>query len=438
MTPRLRAPLLALALLGLCPPPGARAQQGPLGVVDTVILAGNAKTRDYVFLNELTLRQGDTVTAEAMAYDRDRIYSLGLFTRVDVAYDSLEGIRFLFVEVSERWYLIPFPILGFRDGDPKRFFGGAGFLHNNVGGRNQKLRASIVFGSDPSASLSFSDPLLFHDERIFFSGGFSFSRVRNKSAVEAARTGDFEERHVDVNVTLGKRLTFSQTAGINVGYRTVEVSAWWPGRTLAPAGRDRFLYATASYVLDSRDLFEYPSRGGYLALFATKYGLGDSRVDFTRAGADLRRYVPLPFDLTLAARAQGSLVAGGPVPSYAHVFFGYGERLRGWFRAVEEGENIASGTIELRRFLLPPRIFRVSALPLPDEFRVWRFGLGAALFANAGTTWYRGQPQGWRTLLAGYGGGLHLLLPYSFVVRLEYAWNQYGRGEFILDLRGAI
>ena len=124
------------------------------------------------------------------------------------------------------------------------------------------------------------------------------------------------------------------------------------------------------------------------------------------------------------------------MPIYAHVFFGYGERLRGWFNTVLEGDDCAGATIELHHYLLTPRVFRMTALPIPEEFAVWRFGISAAIFANTGNAWYRGQKL--TPLYSGYGAGLHFLLPYSFVVRIEYALNQYRNGEFILDLRGAI
>ena len=38
----------------------------------------------------------------------------------------------------------------------------------------------------------------------------------------------------------------------------------------------------------------------------------------------------------------------------------------------------------------------------------------------------------------GYGAGIHFLLPYSVVLRTEYAWNEYGMGQFIIDFRGNI
>ena len=443
-TPPLRRFALVAVLLLTTWPATALSQasrmspDAPLGVIDTVIVGGNAKTRAYVILDEMSLRKGDTATFAAMEYDKNRIYGLGLFTRVDIAYDSLQGMRFLFVDVNERWYLIPYPIFGFRDGDVKRPFGGAGFLHNNVGGRNQKLYASLVFGSDPSAALSFSDPLIDPAHRLFFSGGLSFSRVRNKTQVDVQTTGPFDELNYDLNGTVGKRFTLSQTAGLNLGYHAIHVTSWYSGRTVSNDGTDRFPYATVFYGLDSRDLYEYASRGEYLSASLTKYGFGGSAFNVSRMFADMRMYRELPLGFIVASRLFGNLTWGGEVPTYAHVFFGYGDRLRGWFTTVIEGDDNVGYTLELRHYLFPPRYFRVNFVSLPPEFSILRFGIAAALFANTGTAWYRGDRLSWESLYSGYGGGLHFLLPYSLVVRVEYAWNQFHHGEFILDLRGSI
>lgn len=445
--PTLRSFLLAAAssfLFTFCLATVAHSQaervgrDKPLGVIDTVIVSGNKTTRDYVILDEMTLHKGDTATYDAMDYDRNRIYGLGLFTRVDIFYDTIQGIRVLFVDVNERWYLIPYPIAGFRDGDVKRFYGGAGVLHNNVAGKNQKLYASIVFGSDPSAALSFSDPMINRAHRLYFSGSLSFSRVRNKSEIEVAKTGPFDELHYDINSSLGKRFSLSETGGINLGYHAVHVTSWSSGRTVSNDGTDRFLYGTLSYAFDSRDLYEYASRGDYFYVGLTKYGFGESSVNIARASSDIRLYREIPFGFVIASRLFGNLSWGGEIPTYAHVYFGYGDRIRGWFKTVIEGEDNAGYTLELRHYLLEPRYLRVTSIPLPPEFSILRFGIAASIFANTGTAWYRGDKLSWGSLYSGYGGGLTFLLPYSVVVRCEYAWNQFGHGEFILDLRGSI
>jgi outer membrane protein assembly factor BamA len=126
------------------------------------------------------------------------------------------------------------------------------------------------------------------------------------------------------------------------------------------------------------------------------------------------------------------------VPVHSHVYFGYGERIRGFYNKVVEGEDIAGATVELRYPVLKARTIRFTAIPLPEEFSVWRFGISLALFADAGSAWYRGDTMTLGSFESGYGAGVHLLLPYGAVVRLEYARNEYGRSEFIIDLRGSI
>jgi outer membrane protein assembly factor BamA len=418
--------------------PGPPADTDSLGVIDTVIVIGNESTREYVILDEMTLRPGSVVTERRVEYDRNRIYALGLFTSVDLFFDPYHVPRVLTVLVRERWHLIPYPIFGFRYGDPKKIYFGVGLLHNNLGGTNKKLYASLVFGYDPSFSLYYLDPLLDRDARLSFAGNASYSRNLNKSETEAALTGDFFDYRVNVSPTIGKRFSLHETGGLTVGYQSVRVSIPREGRTVSDDGSDQFLYATIAYTYDTRDLAEYASRGIHFSVSATKNGFGESEVNSARYAADARGYLPLGSHLTLAGRVYNTLVSGGEVPTYNQAYFGYSERLRGYFKEVFEGEDLINTSAELRFFILPPRTITADFLPLPPEFVIWRFGIALTLFADAGTIWVRGTPLTLGGFRSGYGGGVNFLLPYGIVLRTEYAWNNLGEGEFILDFRTSI
>jgi hypothetical protein len=175
----------------------------------------------------------------------------------------------------------------------------------------------------------------------------------------------------------------------------------------------------------------------YVDAFLLKSGFGESAVNTTRFGADFRRYVPVFSDLSLAGRVFGSLVTGGDVPPYARVYFGYGERIRGFYNTVFEGENLFGSSMELRFSLLTPRTIQLLAFPIPEEFAIWRFGISLTVFGDAGMTWLRGAIPALRSFATGYGGGIDFLLPYGYVVRTEYAISKDRIGQFILDLRGA-
>jgi outer membrane protein assembly factor BamA len=435
MIPQRIAAAAALFLLPALPASAQTPAAPP--TVDTVLVVGNEKTEAYVILDEMTLRRGSVVTPELLTYDRGRIYSLGLFTSVDLQFDSVNAPRTLYVLVRERWHIIPHVILGFRDGDPKKLYYGAGFLHNNLRGRNQKLYLSLAFGFDPAFSLSYLDPLFDHDHRLSLGFSLSYARIRSRS-VQSPAAGSFDENHYDAFATLSKRFNLEERLGLRFGFSGVTVSEYKEGRTQSPDGRDYFLTLGLQYTLDTRDLNEYASRGAFTDLSITKMGFGEGDVNYGRVGFDIRRYQPTVFDITFVVRGYGSLVYGGQVPLYGRAYLGYAERVRGYFSEVFEGEDVVLGTLEFRIPIIAPRIIQLQGLPIPKEFAVWRIGVGLTAFADAGTTWVRGDDLTYSSIRSGYGAGLDLILPYSLIVRTSYAFNDRGRGEFILDLRKAI
>jgi outer membrane protein assembly factor BamA len=425
------------ALILLCALP-SRSQGIPgVPLIDTVLVVGNEKTEAYVILDEMSLRRGSPVSPSQLAYDRDRIYSLGLFTTVDLQFDSVNVPRTLFVMVRERWHIIPHVILGFRDGDPEKIYYGAGFLHNNLRGRNQKLYLSLAFGYDPAFLLSYLDPLFDHEHRLSLGFSLGYSRIRSRS-VSSPAAGDFDENHYDVYTTVAKRYNLTERLGLRFGFSGVVVSEYREGRTQSPDGRDFFLTLGLQYTLDTRDLAEYASRGAFTDLSVVKIGFGEGDVNYGRIGVDLRRYEPAPYGITFVARGYSSLVFGGAVPLYGRAYLGYAERVRGYFSDVFEGEDVVLGSVEFRIPIMSPRLLQLTVLPIPKEFAYWRVGLGFTLFADAGTTWVRGDDLTYSSLRSGYGAGFDLLLPYSLIVRVSYAFNDRGRGEFMFDLRKAI
>jgi outer membrane protein assembly factor BamA len=401
--------------------------------IDRIVIKGNRVTKDYIILREMSLKPGDTLTLKAAEYDKNRIYSLGLFNRVELSYHVTDHGATLYVDVSERWYIFPYVVLGFKDRDWGKLYYGLGILHDNFRGRNEKISASFAFGYDPFLSLQYRNPLLSLESNLFLSSRLFYTRERNKSLVSEQSGPNFDEDRYGVEGTLGKRLDIFRLASVTLGYQVLTVSQNEEGRTLSPSGRDAFITLGLGYAYDTRDLFEYPSKGTYVGVSLVKYGFGESHVNYYRISMDSREFVPTLDGVILAGRLALSVAGGGTVPNYDHVYFGYDNRIRGHFKEVYEGEDIAGGSLELRVPILPVRFFKIDAIPIP-EFGLWRFGVYAALFGDVGKVWYRGDSFNLHGLLRGYGVGLDFLLPYSAVFRVEYALNEVRRGEFIFDL----
>ncbi len=389
---------------------------------------GNETTKEFIILREMSLKVGDKLTAEALQQDQKRIYNLQLFNKVDVNYSVEEDGATIFVMVYERWYFFPFPVLGFKYRDTDKFFYGAGVVHQNFRGRNEKLFASFAFGFDRWVQLMYQNPKLTDNDDIFFGGSIGLHDVHNLNTED----GLYNQTRFAANTTLGKRFGLYQTVLGSVGFEQWDIDDPLQNRTVSSTGKDEFISFGFSYTYDSRDIREYSGSGYSIAVSANKLGIGNSELNIFRYGYDLRGFMPAADGWVFGGRTFGKFAGGGAIPPYLHNYFGYDERIRGYFSTVLEGENSMGGSLELRIPILTPRYFTVATF-LPPEFSVWRYGLYIGIFADAGKTWYRYQPFSDVKWYAGYGIGLQFLLPYSLVIRTEYAINDLRKGEFVLD-----
>lgn len=400
--------------------------------VSKIVISGNETTKDHVILREMSIKVGSPLDVAALEQDQKRIYSLQLFNKVDVDYTAEGNQATVMVKVSERWYLFPFPIIGFKYHDIKNVYYGAGLIHQNFRGRNEKLMAAGAFGFDPWYNLSYRNPKLTDDD-LFLHLQLGSTHLRNQNTSQ----GEYDQQILSGYASLGKRYGLFTTLTGLIGYDEWKVDDTHQGAILSTDGRDHYVILSAGLVYDNRDLREYPLDGDFVSLAATKYGIGESAVNLFRYQIDVRKYQPLGNDISVGARGFGNFLGGGRSPSYLHAYFGYFDRIRGYYSSVYEGEEQLGASAELRLGIFKPRYLTVSLPGLPPEFSVWRYGLYAAVFADAGTTWYRTESFSKVPWHAGYGAGLHFLLPYSFIVRTEYAFNQEGRGEFIFGFHAS-
>ncbi|HVN48594.1 MAG TPA: BamA/TamA family outer membrane protein [Bacteroidota bacterium] len=402
-------------------------------VVENISIIGNETTVPHVILREMSLHVGDTLTQTSLRHnvqhDRDQIYNLGLFNKVDVTYrrDSIDAE--VLVAVSERWYFFPYPILGARYHDITKLYYGAGVLHQNFRGRNEKLYGNFGFGYDQWVSVNYQNPKITDDDDIFFGANLSLYKLHNLDTANGA----YSNNNSSLLTTIGKRFGFYQTAYVYAGYNIWQVSEMQTGRTVSATGRDAFFSASLQYWYDTRNNHEYTTDGTLVKWILTKYGFGESEVNLTQINLDIRKFFGWGNENGIGFRLYGDDITGGNVPAYLHSFFGYNDRIRGYFTRVIEAEGKALASVEMRLPIITPRYFVADFIGIP-QFQQLKYGLYFGIFADAGKAWYRNQIVADLPWYSGYGAGLQFLFPYGFVVRTEGAINNLGKTELIFDL----
>lgn len=415
----------------------------PVFYIRHIIIGGNEITDEDIILRELTIEENSKLDPKILEEDIGKIYNLGLFNKVDiipVPTDSLFKID-LMILVEERFYIIPVPQGGFRNGNFSNFWAGLNLRVNNFRGRNETVALSFGIGYEPFVNLSYSVPWIGKKAHFFssFSSGFSknYNRSIEKlndstSGTSASLLQDFTSYNFNAAFNLGKYFTnnFSVSAGLK--YNLVKLTLYQPGRTLSLTGQDNFLTFSAGGRFDTRNSLEYTMSGSLYTLEYIKFGFGQA-FDFNKINIDARRFIPIKlsdkYSVTFASRFNTTIAFGGTIPIYLDEFFGFDRIIRGYKNILLEGENQAGSYNELRIPIVNPFYVKGESMPIAKGISLlqklnYKFGLYATLFFDVGGVWNKNDNLFNTRFYNGFGAGLNFIFPFGLVGRTDFAFRK--------------
>jgi len=405
-------------------------------IVDSIKISGNDITEEFIIQRELTFEIGDTLNQHDIDYNEERIFSLGIFNKVELKSQIENELNILNIKVEESWYIYPIPFAQLKDKDWDKLSYGLYVIIKNFRGRNETLSGSAAFGYDPSFSVSYFKPSIIFKSDIYFSANVSYRTVSNRSETAEILYGDeFNYTYITYDVSLGNRFGLYHRAGIDFGFNYVESPKFFPVINASNERIDRFLRIGLTYSYDTRDLFQFPKEGE-LASFNVQFkGLGINSVDYRIYRIDLRAYRKLIGNLCGKIRFTSRQTEGKLVPFYDYSYLGFDEAVRGYYGYDREGHNYYLGSVELFHPVIEDITVSLDFIPLlPKELLTFRLGLYAELFGDIGATQFRGDPVSINDFDKGYGAGLSLLLlPYN-VLRFEMGVDANQKSQFIFDL----
>lgn len=405
-------------------------------VVDSIKLVGNETTKNFIILRELNFSPGDTLTPALAKYNRDRIYSLGIFNVVEVYPETVSGKNYAVISVEEGWYIYPVPFLEMRENDWKKLSYGAILVVKNFRGRNETVSFSGAFGYNPFLRLMYNNPYLSRKDDIFFNVSASYGTLSNKSNIAAALHGeDYEQKNITGSVEVGKRFGLYQRLSLTAGYSYIETPFFIRGISASDSRIDHTPFLSLGYSFDTRDLIQFPREGLLGAAAFEVKGLGNDGINYNIVKLDFREYRPIVGNLHAKWRFTTRLTGGKLVPFYDMSYIGFDERIRGHYTEQLEGNNYYLGSMELFYPVLNDIHISLNFVPLlPKSLLSYRVAIYAELFGDAGAVKFKGESLSVNDIRSGYGAGITLLiLPYN-VVRFEVGLDEYRNAEFIFNV----
>jgi len=401
--------------------------------IDSIKISGNDITQDFIILRELNFKIGDIVDKKTLQYNRERVFSLQLFNRVDFYIIHENDINILLISVKESWYIYPLPFAYTHNGDIDRATYGINLNYKNFRGRNETLQAEVGVGYDPFYSVSYQNPALFFGNDIGLTVSASYSKDFNssKNALLLTRT-DFQYTVFNCLLTLSKRLNQFNLLSMSVGYDYIQAPyTGLYGITASGESIDRFILFGGSYQLDTRDLKQYSLNGIYSYLQLFHKGFLENNINYNLVQFDIRTYHTLIEDLSAKFRIAYRGTFGDVVPCYDYSMLDYsGFIVRGHRNEHPEANNMIVTSAEISYPLVSEWDFSIKLPLLPERLTSARIGVFISGFYDAGTVFNVVNSISADNFLSGYGVGISfLVLPY-YGLRFEYALNARGSGEF--------
>ncbi len=445
-------------------PPGEPSLAGPVYdsiFVADIIITGNKRTRKEIIQRELALVPGQRIATsnltEYLEQEKNKVFNTDLFVTVDITpYPAGNDSVLVMVDLLERWYVIPVPLIDFgdrnfnewwrdRDRDLGRLEYGFKFKDTNFRGRRESLKLNLLFGFTKNVSLDYRLPFINHNKTIGLDIGGSYSQNRDIAFKTTGNKLDFAsadrlliERY-NAKLGLTRRSHFYNTHRVQAAYRNYHiddsVALLNPDYLGNGLTRQHYFELTYSFTRDLRDITAYPLTGFYLSVLASKMGLGIlNELDAGMLRAEYARFFDIGQNFYYSARFSGKTSYPQRQPYYLVQALGYsGDIVRGFDLYVIDGQHMLLMQNTLRKKLASGRQDISKVMPL-KQFSVIPWALYVRAHFDTGRSWNSVfDPE--NTLLDGRtlhaaGLGLDLVTAYNAVIRVEYSRNDLGENNF--------
>jgi outer membrane protein assembly factor BamA len=412
-------------------------------IISDIIITGNEVTKKEIITREMRLKTGKKFTTDDYEHDLSKIYNTRLFNKVDIIPIPVSQKELILnVDVQEKWYIFPLPDGGIDEGDWKKLWVGMNLKWENFRGRNESASLYFRFFYNPAVRFSYSIPWIGEKAHLYTSMSIGYNKFRNQSLTAIGKTDNGEISYYDYNYdnykfntlwTIGKYITDGISVFTDAGFDYLRVSEYQAGRTVSPTGKDKYLILGVGIKYDSRDNYEFATKGFYTRTSFTRFGLLDRSIDFGRFYFESQSFIPIyvtpKYYTTIASRVYTSEAIGAVIPLYNHEFLGYSNNfVRGWKGYAFEGDNLLTAFNEIRIPILRPSYIKADELPILKGLPVikkldLKYGLYFTILYDIGAVWYKNDNLKNVHFHSGTGIGLNFILPFGYVLRADWAFR---------------
>jgi len=433
-------------------------------IIHDILISGNEVTRESVILREITFSAGDTIfkmqLLPTLQMSKENLQKLSLFNFVFLNVKHLgNNVIDVTIEVTERWYIWPIPILEYADRNFNSFIKnwdwdkinyGAWLKWNNFRGRNELLTAKVRLGYVKEYALAYSKPNIGKKQTHGISFGFSANQ-QNEVFITSIhnRPVEYEPMDIPAQVRLNAhtkytyRRKYFTIQSLKFEYYDYQVSdsvaVVNPNYLGNGATRKNFFKLTYLFDYDVRDSKVYPLEGYNVRIRAEQSGLGFIKgfdyPTFSLTGI-LMFHQKIANRLYFYNAAKARFSSEKVLPYFMNKALGYNENLRGYEPYVIDGSDYVLSLYNFKIEVVKPNSFTIPFLGMKQFNRV-SYAVYINMFADVGYV-NNDFPNPTSTMVNTWqysgGIGIDLVTYYDRVFSIDYVINRYGEHGFFLNV----
>jgi outer membrane protein assembly factor BamA len=386
----------------------------PIGIVQEIILTGQIVTSRCAVIRQMTFAVGDEISPRDIDRCKQRLLGFnGIYWQADITWEPAEEEGYIIVTIDLRarrtWFLSPSQA------------GGVIGDRNFLGTADTASLGIFIADDDYYYTVGWLDPQFLGGHNSMYVEGHILDTNASIRTDDIFSTG--ESYLLDrTGGSLMYRTRWLDTIGIGAGFKLEEVDAEKFGDPFRSFGTDDQFYYSGARIPDGQvGLLMFQMSGGFLnsRFFPTQGYYWDfyneisrswtmSDFDFTRHTLTAAYFQNIyENEHVLCGRMMYSYLTGDP-PNYELLPFDW--QVRGYTGGTHRGKSMLTFNFEYR-FIAEPDIFQT------------------VLFADFGRSW-DGHELSLSDLEWGYGAGIRIytapFIPYNLLLRIDYAYGEYG------------
>jgi hypothetical protein len=425
--------------------------------IDSIVLAGNKVTRDKIMLREIIFNAGDTVRCDRLdsliSLSRENLLNTLLFNFVDIARsfhfpDSSHVV--IRVNVIERWYVWPVPILLISDRnfnvwwktkDLSRLSYGFYIDWNNFRGSKERLALRFQWGYNRDIGFQYTIPYINRAKTLGIGFGMDYYRQKETAYQTTYNKQDFfkeqngfvrEDYYAFGQFFIRRNIYNSHMLELTYDQHEFSDSLLIENQNFTSDGATKSQYLSFYYTFksDHRDFKSYPLKGYYIDLGIIKHGLWTFKTNTLNTFhllATFRKFWELNPRLYFATGVNGKISAGKE-PYFILRGIGYDrDVVRSYEYYLVDAQHFIILKNNIKFAIIPTTVKDLSFIKTQKFGKIF-YALYLNIFIDGGYGVYnqdfgRETNDLQNTLLLGYGTGLDFVTYYDVVIGLDFSVN---------------